>query len=395
MKSIFKKGIILLASIILISSCSAETVQDEQSGQAAEEKTNAAAMRELSSMELVGEMGIGWNLGNTLDVCQADRNGDGKLDERAEEGEKVDETLWGNPKATKELFASLKNDGIKSVRIPVTWRDHLDENNVIDAEWMARVKEVVDYAYGIGMYVIINIHHDGGDDAKFGAWVRGAADDYDEFYKRYSSIWKQIAEEFKDYSDYLIFESMNEVGFDNLNKDKAYSLLNKINQDFVEIIRASGGNNDKRHLLIAGYWTDIASCRDDRFRMPDDPAGRCILSVHYYTPWDFCTTNIKNYWGGAEEVKTMENLIGGLKTDFVDKGVPVIIGEYAASGNDLASCVFFIEKLVKLCGDYGIATFYWDNGGQVNRTTYEWRTPKFLEAMQRATSGEDYEPVKM
>lgn len=348
-------------------------------------------IRDITSQTLVNEMGIGWNLGNTLDACAADRDGDGIINENTAV---VDETLWGNPKATKELFESLKADGINSVRIPITWRDHLNDKNEIDKDWMDRVQEVVDYAYDLDMYVIINIHHDGGDDAKFGAWVRTAADDYDAFYAKYSAIWKQIAERFESYSDYLVFESMNEVGFDNLNKNDAYTLLNKINQDFVDIIRATGGNNKKRHLLIAGYWTDIKSCTDSKFKMPTDIENRCILSVHYYTPWEFCTTNIQNEWGTPIEVKTMENLIGSLKTNFVDKTIPVIIGEYAASGNDKASCVFFIEKMVKLCSDYGIATFYWDNGGQVDRLTYKWRTPEYLEAMKRATSGDAYEVTK-
>lgn len=357
----------------------------------AEEIPEVGEMRDISSMELVAEMGIGWNLGNTLDVCNADRNGDGRIDENAEV---VDETLWGNPMTTKALFEALKEDGVKSVRIPITWRDHLDENNNIDESWMNRVQEIVDYAIELDMYAIINIHHDGGSDTQFGAWVSGASTDYDTFYARYSAIWTQICERFRDYSDKLIFESMNEVGFDNLGKQDAYDLLLKINQDFVDLVRAGGGNNEKRHLLIAGYWTDIESCCSSMFRMPEDPVGRTILSVHYYTPWDFCTTNIKNEWGTKPEVQTMERLIGKLNTEFVQKGTPVIIGEYAASGNDLSSCIFFIEKLVKLCTDYGIAAYYWDNGGQVDRTTMEWRTPEFLEAMKRGASGEDYEVVK-
>lgn len=352
-------------------------------------------MRDISSVELVKDMGLGWNLGNTLDVCQADRDGDGKVNEHVEDGEKVDETLWGNPKATGELFAALKEDGIKSVRIPVTWRDHIDGSGNIDREWLDRVHEVVDYAYSLDMYAILNVHHDGGGDPDFGAWIiEGMKNDKENTLKKYKNLWSQIAEEFKDYGDRLVFESMNEVGFDGISENDAYGLLNEINQEFVNLIRSSGGNNETRHLLIAGYWTDIQKTCDSRFKMPDDPAGRCIVSVHYYTPWEFCTTNIHNTWGTDAEVKQMEDLYGMMKTNFVDKGIPVIIGEYAASGNDKASCVFFIEKMVKLCSDYGMAPFYWDNGGQVDRNTYEWRTPDFLEAMKRASSGEDYEVVK-
>lgn len=358
----------------------------------------AGKMRNITSQQLVEDMTFGWNLGNTLDVCQADRDGDGKINEHVEAGEKVDETLWGNPKATKELFTSLKKNGVNAVRIPVTWRDHMDSNGNIDREWMDRVQQVVDYAYSQGMYVIINVHHDGGGDPKFGAWIiEESQKDYNTFLKKYKNIWKQIAERFKNYSDYLIFESMNEVGFDTLynkNKADAYNLINKINQDFVDIIRATGGNNAKRHLLIAGYYTDIESTCDSLYKMPDDKAGRCILSVHYYTPWDFCTCDRKHTWGTNSEVRQMETLIGKMKKNFVDKGIPVIIGEYAASGSDLSSCIFFIEKLNKLCSDYGIATFIWDSGSQVNRKTYKWRTPQYLEALKRATSGKDYEVVK-
>lgn len=358
----------------------------------------AGKMRNITSQQLVEDMTFGWNLGNTLDVCQADRDGDGKINEHVEAGEKVDETLWGNPKATKELFTSLKKNGVNAVRIPVTWRDHMDSNGNIDREWMDRVQQVVDYAYSQGMYVIINVHHDGGGDPKFGAWIiEESQKDYNTFLKKYKNIWKQIAERFKNYSDYLIFESMNEVGFDTLynkNKADAYNLINKINQDFVDIIRATGGNNAKRHLLIAGYYTDIERTCDSLYKMPDDKAGRCILSVHYYTPWDFCTCDRKHTWGTNSEVRQMETLIGKMKKNFVDKGIPVIIGEYAASGSDLSSCIFFIEKLNKLCSDYGIATFIWDSGSQVNRKTYKWRTPQYLEALKSATSGKDYEVVK-
>lgn len=358
----------------------------------------AGKMRNITSQQLVEDMTFGWNLGNTLDVCQADRDGDGKINEHVEAGEKVDETLWGNPKATKDLFTSLKKNGVNAVRIPVTWRDHMDSDGNIDREWMDRVQQVVDYAYSQGMYVIINVHHDGGGDPKFGAWIiEESQNDYNTFLKKYKNVWKQIAERVKNYSDYLIFESMNEVGFDTLynkNKADAYNLINKINQDFVDIIRATGGNNAKRHLLIAGYYTDIERTCDSLYKMPDDKAGRCILSVHYYTPWDFCTCDRKHTWGTNSEVRQMETLIGKMKKNFVDKGIPVIIGEYAASGSDLSSCIFFIEKLNKLCSDYGIATFIWDSGSQVNRKTYKWRTPQYLEALKRATSGKDYEVVK-
>ncbi|MGN0596817.1 MAG: glycoside hydrolase family 5 protein [Ruminiclostridium sp.] len=340
-------------------------------------------------------MTIGWNLGNTLDSCQADRDGDGVINEHVADGEEPDETLWGNPPATKELFQALLDSGVNSVRIPVTWRDHIDEQGNISETWLNRVQEVVDYAYDLGMFVIVNIHHDGGGDPQFGAWICNAATDYEGTLSRYKTLWAQIADRFKDYDHRLIFESMNEVGFDGLSEKKAYQTLNSLNQEFVDLIRSTGGNNPTRHLLIAGYWTDISKTCDSRFVMPQDNVGRCIVSVHYYTPWDFCTTNIKNEWGTAAEQSEMERLITMMKTNFVDKGIPVIVGEYAASGNDFDSCVFFCEKLVKLCHDYGIAAFLWDNGnGQFDRETNTWRSEQMHSALLRAVSGEDYTPEK-
>lgn len=378
-------SVILSAALLLTASgCSAT-------------KGGEGEMRDITSMELVSEMGIGWNLGNTLDVCAADRNGDGRLDEAPEEGESVDETLWGNVMTTPELFEELKADGINAVRIPVTWRDHLGEapDYKIDEEWLERVHEVVKYAMQQDMYVIINVHHDGGGDPKFGAWIRKASRDYEEFEEKYTALWNQIADSFKNYSDKLIFESMNEVGFDDMRKDEGYELLNRINQLFVDIVRESGGNNAERHLLIAGYWTDTEMTCSPKYNLPDDPANRMIVSVHYYTPWQFCTTNQQHTWGSNGELRVMQGDVNDLKETFVDNGVPVIIGEYGTGAkNDTASRVFFCETLTKLCNDAGIPCFFWDNGEEFDRESFEWRTEGLIDALNRAVSGEDYEPVK-
>ena len=358
-------------------------------------ETTAGIMRDsFTSAQLVDDMTIGWNLGNTLDVCQADRDGDGIINEHVEEGEEVDETLWGNIMTTPELFDHLKDYGINAVRIPVTWRDHLDENDNIKTEWMDRVQEIVDYAIDRGFYVIINMHHDGGDDAKFGAWLRQyALEDYDKFYARYSKMWNQIADRFRDYSDYLIFESMNEVGFDSLPEADAFALLNKINQDFVNLIRASGGNNEKRHLLIAGYWTDVAETCKPLFKMPEDTiSDHLILSVHYYTPWELIAGQQKT-WGSDADISLMTGKMNQLKTTFVDNGIPVIIGEYSGGGVNREQ-TYYCEYLVKLCTDMHAACFLWDNGGILDRSTYNWRVAGLIDGLNRATSGEDYEVTK-
>lgn len=359
--------------------------------------TDKGEMREITSETLVSEMKLGWNLGDTLDVCAADRDGDGKINEAPAEGEEVDETLWGNPKVTKKLFEKIKNDGFNSVRIPITWRDHLGNapDYKINDNWMNRVEEVINYAYSLDMYIIINVHHDGGGDPNFGAWIRNASYDYDGVIEKYKALWNQIADRFKNYSDLLIFESMNEVGFDDLRGPENYEVLNKINQEFVNLIRSSGGNNPKRHLLIAGYYTDITMTCSSNFKMPNDPENRCILSLHYYTPWQFCTTTQQHNWGSEAEVREMERLITNMTDKFTDNSIPIIIGEYGtARGNDEASRVYFSEMFVKLCHENNIPAFLWDNGSELDRNKLEWHNPKLPEALNRAIGEKDYIPEK-
>lgn len=412
MKRRIIKSIILLACLAVFASCGQAKDGDKKTSDKKTEESKTTdtpgkveedslartgTMRDISSMELVKDMGVGWNLGDTLDVCEADRDGDGKVNETAPEGQKVDETLWGNPKATKELFDALKEDGVQSVRIPITWRDHLGDapDYTVDSEWMDRVQEVVNYAYDLGMYVIINVHHDGGGDPAQGAWIRNASHSHDEVMEKYKKLWAQIADRFKDYSDYLVFESMNEVGFDDMQMNQAYDLLLEFNQEFVDLIRGSGGNNASRYLLIAGYWTDVERCCNGMFQMPKDVVTHSILSVHYYTPWTFCTTDSASQWGSEYEVEEMKGKVELLKTTYVDKGTPVIIGEYGVGPNELNSCIFFCEMFVKLCTDAGIPAFFWDNGEFVDRNTYEWRDKGIIDGILRGASGKEYTPEKI
>lgn len=359
-------------------------------------QTTQDAMENLTAQQAVDAMTIGWNLGDTLDVCNADRDGDGSADETSD---LVDETLWGNVMTTKALIDQLKADGVNAIRIPVTWRDHIGDapNYEIDSAWMDRVEEVVRYAYDNGMYVILNVHHDGGGDPAFGAWIRNASSESqrESVLNEYGAIWQQIANRFQNYSDHLIFESMNEVGFDDLDESSAFDLLNQMNQIFVDLIRQSAGNNPERHLLIAGYWTDIEKTCSDLYKMPTDTIeNHLILSVHYYTPWQFCTTNQQDTWGSSSDVSQMEGLVNDIYEKYTQNGVPVLVGEYGFGDNDPASCVYFAENFVKLCHDKGIATYLWDNGRQFDRVNLKWNNQNLIEALQRAVSGDDYTVTK-
>lgn len=334
-------------------------------------------MRDITSMELVADMGLGWNLGNTLDATP-------------------NETSWGNPPASEDLIKQLKKDGIDSIRVPVTWKDHHGSapDYEIDEQWMDRVQEVVDYVVDNGMYAILNLHHD--------EWIMDASKDYDKVLERYKALWSQIADRFKGYSDYLIFESMNEIGFEDLQHgekptQEAYDILNKLNDEFVTLIRSTGGNNPERHLLIAGYFTDIARSVEGSV-IPDD--DRTILSLHYYTPWRFCVNGVEEdnstaFWGSDNDIAELKRLFTMVETTFIEKGVPVILGEYGVNPRaDKDSRIFWIEYVTKTSYDMGIAPFFWDNGEEVDRATNKWRTEGLIDAMNRATSGKDYEVEK-
>lgn len=394
--------IAVLLSVLLLSGCSnsgSDVVnsfaEPNESSTSESADDRPASMIELSSEQLAASIRIGWNLGKTLDVCIGDLDGDGEIDSLPDKDGQVVETLWGNPYATRELFKALMDSGVNAVRIPVTWRDHLDSSGQISPSWLNRVEQVVDYAYNCGMYVIINVYNDGAGDTEQGAWLRSAADDPNAVLAKYRTVWEQIAQRFQNYSERLLFESMDMVGFDSLVLDDAYRLLNRFNQEFVNVIRESGGNNPKRHLLVAGYWADIEMTCDDRFVLPADPAGKTIVSVHYYTPWQFCTTGDQSEWGSEKDEKLMEKLVGMMNTKFISAGTAVIITEYAARGSDEESVVYYCEKLVKLCENYGIGAFLWDDGSFFDREACRWRNPELIEALLRATSGADYTPQKL
>lgn len=386
---VFKNRLVVIAVVALsqllgIAGCASENTDPHAAPALAQTTADADPDRALDSAALVRRMAPGWNLGDSLDAVSANA------------AEKVDETSWGNPRVTESLFSTLKRDGIRAIRIPVSWRHHLGPapDFPIDEAWMSRVQEVVDYASDNGLYAIINLHHDGGGDPGGGAWLRDAQKNYEPVMQKYRAVWKQIAARFRDYPHRLVFESMNEVGFDQLPKSEGFQLLNRINQAFVDLVRASGGNNGTRHLLIAGYWTDFAESSQGTV-MPRDPARRTILSVHYYTPSQFCINGERKTWGTNADLSELASKFAILKRAFVDRGTPIILGEYGViTTTEASSRVFWLEHVTKAAFDLGIAPFFWDNGEEYDRVGLKWRTPGLLEALRRATSGRKYTVTK-
>lgn len=384
------------------------------SAEEAEAVDNGVMREGLTALEATRLMGNGINLGNTLEAC--DNNVGIKTNTPLSY-----ETHWGQPKTTQAMIDGMKAAGFDTIRIPVAWMTnatHLYEGDyTIDADYMDRVEEVVCYARKAGMYVIINDHWDGGWYGMFGsesAETRALA------MEAYKGMWQQIAERFRDYSDYLIFESANEeLGgrFDEnsplycsdsvvtyLTDDERYALTNEINQTFVDVVRATGGNNATRFLLIAGYSTDIDKTCDDRFQMPKDTVdSKLMVSVHYYDPWSYCGASSAvsaTKWGKVSDYEYMDQQLAKM-TKFTEAGYGVVIGEYGAlpcsdglKDNTLAYHTAFLDA----CTKYDLTNCLWDCSGLYKRVSQTFADDDILamyqEKRQANEEGQDYADVQ-
>ena len=384
------------------------------SAEEAEAVDNGVMREGLTALEATRLMGNGINLGNTLEAC--DNNVGIKTNTPLSY-----ETHWGQPKTTQAMIDGMKAAGFDTIRIPVAWMTnatHLYEGDyTIDADYMDRVEEVVRYARKAGMYVIVNDHWDGGWYGMFGsesAETRALA------MEAYKGMWQQIAERFRDYSDYLIFESANEeLGgrFDEnsplycsdsvvtyLTDDERYALTNEINQTFVDVVRATGGNNATRFLLIAGYGTNIDQTCDDRFQMPKDTAdSKLMVSVHYYDPWSYCGASSAasaTKWGKVSDYEYMDQQLAKM-TKFTEAGYGVVIGEYGAlpcsdglKDNTLAYHTAFLDA----CTKYNLTNCLWDCSGLYKRVSQTFADDDILamyqEKRQANEEGQDYADVQ-
>ncbi len=358
--------------------------------------TSGAREFSHTSAELVAALRFGWNLGNSLD---------------APEGE----TAWGNPKATPALFRGVAQAGFRLVRIPVTWAPHLGQAPEfrIDRDWLLRVDEVVRAARGAGLYAVINLHHDGADGYQGVEWLtlNDAAGKVSEennaaVRARFVKVWTQIAEHFAEYGEELLFESMNEIHDGYGAPDPRYfPIVNQLNQAFVGLVRASGGNNAKRHLVVPGYNTNIEHTLAG-FEPPRDPTpNRLLLSVHYYDPYLYALMGKTKVWGkgspGADDWGQEAHVVerfDQLKARFVDRGLPVLLGEYGATkqAGFEDHRRYYLEYVTKAAVDRGILPVYWDNGGRgasgenqfalLDRTDGRPLEPELVSAIVRAAT---------
>ena len=363
-------------------------------------------MRSMSTLELVEDMGIGINLGNTMEAA-----GDW-INESGNATVKDFETAWGSPEITQKMIQGYANEGFGVLRIPVAWSNRMknDGTYTIDADLMKRVTQIVDWTLETGMYAIVNIHWDNG-------WLKKMPTNKDECMKRYTRMWEQISDNFKDYSDHLMFEAQNEeLGWNDIwdqysnsgDKEKSYSLVNEVNQKFINTVRATGSNNSYRHLLISGYNTDLNLTCDPLFEIPYDPVNRLAVSVHYYIPstfaileedadWGKCAST----WGSNAEKQELEKNLDLVKTTFYDKGIPVIIGEYGCptKNKDEGSVRDYLTSVCREACERNLCPVLWDTpvGGHYDRSTCKLRDTQVKSEFQKIIadnfSGSSDDPV--
>lgn len=338
---------------------------------------------DMDALTLSKYLGNGINLGNTMEAY-------GHATLGVNSSVSNYETYWGQPITTPEMIQGMKDCGFDTLRIPVSWTNMMSYESgdyTINTAYLDRVEEIVNYALDAEMFVVLNDHWDGGWWAMFGSSDETSAQNA---FTMYESMWTQIAERFKDYSDMLIFESANEELGDGLNnnshwadsgsltENERYELTNKINQFFVDLIRKTGGNNDDRFLLIAGYNTDFDMTADSRYKMPtDSAAGKLFLSVHYYTPWNYCGAENDARWGIKDDYALMDKQFEKMKK-FTDAGYGVIIGEYgalpvydSATGTSTAkqNTTEFTKHLLDLCDIYNYCPLLWSTNDSYKKAT--------------------------
>lgn len=382
----------------------------------------AGAQNFETAKEAVANMRLGWNLGNTLDSNSGDL--ENMWIERWTDRRPVDyETAWGQPVTKPELIKMFKDAGFNAIRVPVTWYPHMEAKfnteltwnptadpigTKIQPEWMQRVREIVDYVVGLDMYCIINIHHDTG--AATTHWLIASDEDYAAQKERFEAVWTQIAEEFKDYDEHLLFEGYNEMldpynswcfasfgtssQYNSTVAASAYRAINNYAQSFVNAVRATGGNNAQRNLIVSTYgaccgegsWNSHLQDPLKQMKLPEDPvANHLICEVHSYPAVSSGLSSVKN---------SVSKMMSNIQTNLASKGAPVIIGEWGSSdGEDYtkhhADMLSFARYFVEQAKARGIGTFYWMglSDGE-HRSVPEFNQPDLVDAIVKGYYGE-------
>lgn len=323
---------------------------------------NTAGDKEVSvtgktADEIATDMGVAWNLGNALDAISED----GKVNEQA----------WNEAVTTKKLIQAVKGQGFNTVRIPVSFLDKINSDGTVDSEYLARIRQVVDYAYSQGMFAVIDMHNDGGEVANKWLDITKTGAEFDAIKTKFAAVWTDIATYFRAYDQKLVFEGFNELMNGNYNAAPQQYQLDNVNalaQAFVTAVRSAGGKNDDRVLIVAGYNTNIDQTVAGFVKPTDTVTDRLVLSVHYYDPYDFALNQNSSDkdWGTLAEVAAMRTQINKIATFAKSLNMPVFIGEYGPIDKDntaeRAKYCYRLNNYAKSNTDAKIVTAYWDNG---------------------------------
>lgn len=341
-------------------------------------------------------MGTGWNLGNTLDATN-----DRLLNGLATPADY--ETAWHNPQVTPELIDAVKEAGFGTVRVPVTWKNHIGPapDYRVDEAWMDRVQEVADMVLAAGLCCIINVHHDTG----VKGWLQASAQAAEDVSEKFAALWRQIALRFRNHNLRLVFEGFNEMLDEHSNwvyprTETAKDAVNHFNQLFVDTVRATGGANAERCLIVSPYGSTNDRPALEDFVMPRDSAEHALVfQIHYYSPISYCfdrngEENAQTVWTENGGRQALETALQGVRKLLTDKGIPVIMAEFAAShkGNE-ADRAEWTRFVVETCAASGVKCIWWDNGGRVravrdygtmgllDRYERKWLFPRVVEAL--------------
>ena len=362
----------IIASILIsVNSYAISLTTTYDSSQAVKDTKSVTFDSSMQSSKLIDAMGFGWNLGNSLDAHISGSN------------EGLDsETSWGNPKTSESMINALVSKGFKTIRIPVTWHNHLiDQQYTIDPDWMNRVKTVVDMCIDKGLFVILNIHHDQADyGVSYGEGYYPRENQKTESEKFLLNVWSQIALAFNNgYDHHLIFEALNEprlkgdtyewwYSAGESNSEECVSVINEYNELIHTVIRQSGGNNKARFLLFTSGAASFSYITSSGFTLPDDTSynpkhKRILVSVHLYSPYDFALNEDMSINTFTTDYQTeLENTFQTLRTKFVKQGYYVVVTEMGATDKlntdqRVAWGTYFVERTRKL----GMACVVWDN----------------------------------
>lgn len=374
---------------------------------------NVSAEFEIAT-EAVKHMGLGWNLGNALDANSQQYHDPTQANYWGQQ-DVTSESCWGQFPTKAELLTMMKDAGFGAIRVPVTWYNHMDIDGNVDEAWMNRVHDVVDYVISQGLYCIINVHHDtGADSQNWASWLKADASVYTAQKARYEKLWQQIANEFRNYDQHLLFEAYNEMldaqsSWNFAQSNTSYDAINNYAQSFVNVVRATGGNNAQRNLIIndygassgSGTWSTKLQDPLKQMKIPDGESNHIIFEVHNYPS---LIDNDKQNRSISDIQTEIDAWITNLKTHLVNKGAPVIIGEWGTSNVDAGEgktdydvrkdLMFqFVDYLIKATKQNDIATFYWmglTNG--IARTYPAFTQPDLALKMLKAYHGDDYSP---